>query len=69
MAERLPKGSCDAHLHVFGNPREYPVANPNALYQPPQDCNFAAMVDLHQAISASPRSTLPVSTTVRMIAE
>jgi predicted TIM-barrel fold metal-dependent hydrolase len=50
MAERLPRGSCDAHLHVFGDPREYPVANPNALYQPPQDCTFAAMTALHDAM-------------------
>ena len=38
MPERLPKNSCDTHLHVFGDARTYPVGNPNALYQPPQDC-------------------------------
>ena len=41
MPERLPKNSCDTHLHVFGDARTYPVGNPNALYQPPQDCTFA----------------------------
>jgi 2-pyrone-4,6-dicarboxylate lactonase len=47
MPERLPKNTCDAHLHVFGDAGKYPVANPNALYQPPQDCTFAAMKALH----------------------
>lgn len=50
MAERLPKGSCDAHLHVFGDARQYPVANPNALYPPPQDCTYEAMAALHNAM-------------------
>jgi len=50
MSERLPKGSCDAHLHVFGDARAYPVANPNALYQPPQDCTYEAMAALHDAL-------------------
>ena len=50
MPERLPKNSCDAHLHVFGDVKDYPVANPNALYQPPQDCNFAAVAALHDAM-------------------
>jgi predicted TIM-barrel fold metal-dependent hydrolase len=50
MAERLPRNSCDAHLHVFGDVKDYPVANPNALYQPPQDCNFAAVTALHDAM-------------------
>ena len=50
MPERLPKNSCDCHLHVFGNAADYPVANPNALYQPPQDCNIAAMTALHDAM-------------------
>ena len=40
MPERLPKNSCDTHLHVFGDAKTYPVGNPNALYQPPQDCTF-----------------------------
>ena len=37
MPDRLPKNSCDTHLHVFGNAKTYPVGNPNALYQPPVD--------------------------------
>jgi 2-pyrone-4,6-dicarboxylate lactonase len=49
MTERLPAKSCDAHLHVFGDVQHYPVKNPNALYQPPQDCDFKAMVALHDA--------------------
>src|SRR4029078_3516695 len=40
MPERLPKNSCDTHLHVFGDAKTYPVGNPNALYHPPQDCTF-----------------------------
>jgi predicted TIM-barrel fold metal-dependent hydrolase len=47
LLDRLPPGSCDAHLHVFGDVRAYPVSNPNALYQPPQECNLAAMQALH----------------------
>jgi 2-pyrone-4,6-dicarboxylate lactonase len=50
MPERLPKNTCDAHLHVFGDVKDYAVANPNALYQPPQDCNFAAVAALHDAM-------------------
>src|SRR4029079_13436097 len=50
MPERLPENSCDTHLHVFGDARTYPVGNPNALYQPPQDCTFAAMKALHDAM-------------------
>jgi predicted TIM-barrel fold metal-dependent hydrolase len=50
MAERLPKNSCDTHLHVFGDAATYPVGNPNALYQPPQDCNLAAVIALHAAM-------------------
>ena len=50
MPERLPKNTCDTHLHVFGDAKAYPVANPNALYQPPQDCTFAAMKALHDAM-------------------
>jgi predicted TIM-barrel fold metal-dependent hydrolase len=47
MADRLPKNSCDTHLHVFGDAKSYPASNPNALYQPPQNCDFAAMQALH----------------------
>ncbi len=50
MPERLPKNSCDTHLHVFGDAKMYPVANANALYQPPQDCTFEAMKALHAAM-------------------
>ena len=50
MPERLPKHSCDTHLHVFGDPAIYPASNPNALYQPPRDCTFAVMQQLHAAM-------------------
>ena len=50
MPDRLPRNSCDAHLHVFGDVRTYPVGNPNALYRPPQDCTFEAMKALHDAM-------------------
>jgi 2-pyrone-4,6-dicarboxylate lactonase len=50
MTERLPKNSCDTHLHVFGDAKKYPTANPNALYQPPQDCTFEAMKALHDGM-------------------
>lgn len=47
MAERLPKNSCDTHLHVFGDAMIYPANNPNALYQPPQGYNLQALQHLH----------------------
>jgi len=50
LLERLPINSCDTHLHVFGDAKTYPVANPNALYQPPQDCTFEALLQLHAAM-------------------
>jgi predicted TIM-barrel fold metal-dependent hydrolase len=34
MAERLPRGSCDCHLHVFGDPDRYPPIA-NSAYPPP----------------------------------
>jgi len=50
MPERLPKNSCDTHLHIFGDPKRYPATNPQALYQPPADCTFEAMKALHDAM-------------------
>jgi 2-pyrone-4,6-dicarboxylate lactonase len=50
MPERLPTNTCDTHLHVFGDAKNYPASNPHALYQPPQDCTFAAMKVLHDAM-------------------
>jgi 2-pyrone-4,6-dicarboxylate lactonase len=47
LPERLPPNSCDTHLHVFGDPKIYPAANPHALYQPPPDCTFQALQDIH----------------------
>lgn len=47
MPERLPTNTCDTHLHVFGDVKRYPVGNPNALYQPPQEYTFEAMQALH----------------------
>ena len=42
MTERLPKNTCDTHLHIFGDAAAYPAAR-NALYAPPQDCTLAAV--------------------------
>lgn len=50
MPVRLPKNTCDTHLHVFGDAKTYPAANPNALYTPPGECNFAAIKALHDAM-------------------
>ena len=50
MPERLPRNSCDTHLHVFGDAKSYPAANPKALYAPPGDCNFTAIKALHDAM-------------------
>ena len=35
MTERLPRNTCDTHLHIFGDAAAYPAANRNALYAPP----------------------------------
>ena len=61
MSERLPKNACDTHLHVFGDPKRYPVGNPNALYRPPQDCTFEAAQRLHAALGIG-RAVLVQST-------
>ena len=50
MPERLPKNTCDTHLHVFGDAGKYPSRNPSALYAPPAECNFAAVQALHDAM-------------------
>ena len=50
MTERLPRHTCDTHLHIFSDAQAYPVANPNALYAAPADCSFAAMKELHDAM-------------------
>jgi predicted TIM-barrel fold metal-dependent hydrolase len=50
MPERLPRNTCDSHLHIFGDARIYPVSNPHALYQPPEDCTFTAMQAMHDAL-------------------
>jgi 2-pyrone-4,6-dicarboxylate lactonase len=50
MPERLPRHSCDTHLHIFGDASLYPANNPHALYQPPQDCTFEAVKALHDAM-------------------
>lgn len=50
MPQRLPRNSCDTHLHVFDDATRYPVSNPHALYPPPQDCSFDAMLRLHDAM-------------------
>src|SRR3984885_6638463 len=50
MTERLPKNTCDTHLHIFGDAAAYPAANRNALYAPPEDCTFAAVKVLHDAM-------------------
>lgn len=50
MIQKLPPNTCDAHLHVFGDARRYPVNNPKALYAPPEECNLAAIEALHGAM-------------------
>ncbi len=50
MPQRLPKNSCDTAIHVFGDLKRYPVNNPNALYQPPQDCTIEAAQRMHETM-------------------
>ena len=44
---RLPAGSWDAHVHVFGPADKYPVCNRDALYQPPAGYDVTALEALH----------------------
>ncbi len=47
---RVPAGSWDAHVHVFGPADKYPVCNRDALYHPPAECDVIALEALHGAI-------------------
>jgi predicted TIM-barrel fold metal-dependent hydrolase len=67
MPERLPKQRRDTHRHIFGDAAAYPVANANALYQPPQAWILAMVKALHdamgveRAVFVSPQSTAPIT--------
>ncbi len=45
--DRLPSGSWDSHVHVFGTLSDYPVRSKNPLYTPPQDCGPAELEKVH----------------------
>ncbi len=47
---RLPAGSWDTHLHVFGPTKDYPSRSKTPLYAPPEDCDQAAMEKVHGEI-------------------
>jgi 2-pyrone-4,6-dicarboxylate lactonase len=47
-AERLPAGSTDCQIHIFGDPQRYPVRHPNPLYPTPSETIVEA-----QALHAS----------------
>ncbi len=45
MTHKLPKGSWDSQVHVFGGP--YPLS-PKRAYDPPPNSDFDAMVQMHE---------------------
>ena len=47
-AEPLPAGSCDCHLHVYGDRAVYPVSNPQPRLSP--GATFAALRKMHAAL-------------------
>jgi len=47
-AERLPAGTCDSHLHVFGPPARYPL-DPRRNYTP-HECSLADYRQVMEAI-------------------
>jgi predicted TIM-barrel fold metal-dependent hydrolase len=44
----LPRGACDCHVHIFGNPAQFPMA-PGRVYTPPE-APLDALLDLHRAL-------------------
>jgi 2-pyrone-4,6-dicarboxylate lactonase len=48
-AEPLPAMSCDCHLHVFGDPAEFPDRNPNPVHASRQ-ASFEDALRMHAAV-------------------
>jgi len=44
-----PANSCDCQVHVFGDPRRYPLRKSGA-YPPPEDATFEAARRMHRAL-------------------
>ena len=42
---RLPEGACDCHMHIYGDPADYPAA-PNSPFRPVQGGNIDAYMQL-----------------------
>ena len=48
-AESLPPGSCDCHLHVFGDPARFPDRNPNPVHAS-REASFEDALRMHRAV-------------------
>jgi 2-pyrone-4,6-dicarboxylate lactonase len=48
-AEPLPPMSCDCHLHVFGDPAEFPDRNPNSVHRS-REASFEDALRMHAAV-------------------
>jgi len=47
--EAPPPGSCDCQVHIFGDPRRYPVRTGSA-YSPPDDATIDAAARMHRKL-------------------
>jgi predicted TIM-barrel fold metal-dependent hydrolase len=50
-AQPMPVGSCDCHLHVYGDPGRYPVSNPQPRLSP--NASFENLRKMHAALGVS----------------
>jgi predicted TIM-barrel fold metal-dependent hydrolase len=48
-AQPLPPGSCDCHLHVFGDPAKFPDRNPNPVH-PSREASWEDALRMHRAV-------------------
>ena len=48
---KIPPGSWDSHVHVFGPANKYCVSNSNALYAPPVGYEVEALETWHNELS------------------
>lgn len=45
---RLPRGTWDSHVHVFGPSPDFPVRAREPLYAPPEECDLSALTRMHE---------------------
>lgn len=51
-SEMPPPNSCDAQVHVFGDPQKYPLRRGGA-YPPPPDATMTEAIKMHKALGIS----------------